>query len=195
MTEPDAPLWTQALIESRRTTLPKRLVGSGPTAQQRQALLTAAGAAPDHDRLQPWRLVEVPAEKRPLLGAAFVQALKARDPSASVDEVWRAAEKAQRAPWLLLAVCRTQDAADSRVPAWERWLSLGAAVQNLLLLSTAMGFGSALTSGQALQSPALRTLFQLGEHEVAGCFISIGQVHSPSRPQKRPPIDSFFSPL
>ena len=45
-----------------------------------------------------------------------------------------------------------------------------------LLLATAMGFGSALTSGKALKSPVLRSCFGLAPSEFAPCFISMGTV-------------------
>ncbi len=71
------------------------------------------------------------------------------------------------------------------VPA-ERLVSAGCAVQNLLLMATALGFGSALTSGKALQSQGLRALFALGEGERALCFVSVGTVLSRKPARARP---------
>jgi nitroreductase len=58
----------------------------------------------------------------------------------------------------------------------ERLVSLGCALQNMQLMAHALGFGAALTSGQALESVALRRLFDLDETEQAVCFLSIGTV-------------------
>ena len=49
-------------------------------------------------------------------------------------------------------------------------------MQNLLLMATARGWGSALTSGKALKSAALRALFALGPQEHALCCLSVGSV-------------------
>ena len=105
---PDAPSWADTLIHSRRTTLPKRLCGPGPDGAQRNAILAAAAAAPDHGQLLPWRFIEVPDTQRARLAQAFADALLARDPAASADDVEQAREKAHRSPWLLLAVCRAR---------------------------------------------------------------------------------------
>ncbi len=59
-------------------------------------------------------------------------------------------------------------------PMLERMVSMGAAIQNLLLGAHAMGFGAGLTSGQAMGSPRLRSLCDLAEGEVPVCCINIG---------------------
>ena len=43
-----------ALLQARQTVLPKRLGAPGPDAAQLQAILAAAGHAPDHGCLLPW---------------------------------------------------------------------------------------------------------------------------------------------
>lgn len=187
-------LWASTLIHSRRTTLPKRLRGPGPDAAQQATILEAAAAAPDHDQILPWRFIEVPESRRTALGEAFADALRERDPQADSEACAQAREKAHRSPWLLLAVARTStEPAD--IPAAERILSAGAAIQNMLLMATALGLGSALTSGKALQSQALRQLFGLPENEQALCFINIGHIGEPRQPRPRPAVTRYFSVL
>lgn len=194
-TPQDALEWALILMQSRHTTLPKRLIEPGPDNAQRQAILSAAAHAPDHDRLRPWRFVDIPVSARERLAQAFEQALCERDTSANEAERLQAREKAFRAPWLLLCVVRVSDEQLPDVPAQERLLSAGAAIQNLLLASTALGYGSAVTSGKALQSQALRALFHLSAQEEAVCFINIGTV-SEGRPGKpRPQITDYYSRL
>ena len=97
----------------------------------------------------------------------------------------QAREKAFRAPVLMLAFARAGLPGDE-MPLAERLLSAGCAIQNMLLMATALGFGSALTSGKALQSRALRELFSLGAGEQALCFVSIGTVSQARRPSAPP---------
>ncbi len=143
-TAADAPHWAATLINSRRTTLPKRMQGPGPDAAQRV----------------------------------------------------QAREKAFRSPLLMLAVVRLQDGdAAASITTAERYVSAGCAIQNMLLMATAQSYGSALTSGKALQSAPLRTLFCLGAEEEALCFVNIGTIASARPLRKRPQQDSYVTTL
>lgn len=187
--------WASMLISSRSNVSPKRLVEPGPSREQLVELLRGAAAAPDHGLLRPWRFIEVPPGARAALGEVFVQALIERDPCATLEQLEAAREKAHRAPMLLLAVARLADSTHSGVPDIEKMVSVGAAIQNILLLSHAMGFGAGLTSGQALHTPLMARFFALEPGEQAVCFINIGTVarHKPGR--LRPAVESFHSVL
>ena len=187
--------WTivRDLIHERQNVAPKRLEAPGPDTEQLDQLLHAAAAAPDHGRLTPWRFVLVPADKRTLLAEAFAAALLERDPAAGETQLAQAREKAFRGPLLMLAVARL-GAAEPDIPALERVVSLGCAIQNLLLAAQAMGYGCGLASGQAMGSAALRTLFRLVPDEEAVCFVGIGTVREPRPPRPRPqPADILTS--
>lgn len=190
----DSVQWAQELIHTRVNVGPKRLVAPGPSPEQLTTILEAACSAPDHGRLRPWRFVLVPAEKRELLSAAFVEALLERDGLATPEQRDMAAEKAFRAPMLLVAIARLgggddgageEATAGTPVHDYERLIALGCAIQNALLCAHAMGFGSGLTSGQAMHSAALRRLLALEPQEHAVCCINFGTVakHKSSAPR------------
>ena len=182
------------LMSARRTVLPFRLGEPGPDAGQLQAILSAAGSAPDHRSLLPWRLVAVPADQREALAEVFVQALLERDPAAGPHDIAKAREKGFRSPFLALLVV---DAAkgDAEIGLAERLISAGAAAQNMLLMATALGFGSALTAGQSVRSAALHRFFGLHESEQAVCFLSIGTALSHGKTGVRPTVDDYLSTL
>ncbi len=190
----DPPRWTAALIQTRQTILPKRLVAPGPDADQLLSILGAAASAPDHGQLLPWRFVQVPTGQRARLAEVFAIALLERDGQATVEQVAQSREKAHRAPLLLLAIV-DGTRGDPDIDLHERILSAGCAIQNMLLMATALGFGSALTSGKALKAHALRTLFELMPGEHALCFISVGtaQSHKPTR--LRPAVSDYVRTL
>ncbi len=189
--ESQAPSWSGeplteaacALIASRLNVSPKRLVEPGPSVAQQDRLFVAAASAPDHGQLLPWRFVIVPKEKRDLLAEVFALALIDRDPGATLAQIEAAREKAHRAPLLMLAAVRLVSDQERAIPNVERIVSLGCAIQNLLLAATAMGFGSGLTSGQAMTSDRMRTLFRLSADEQSVCFLNIGTTakHKPGR--------------
>lgn len=182
------------LIQSRQTVLPKRLVEPGPNAAELQQILQAAASAPDHGQLLPWRLIEVPPTARGQLADVFGAALLERDALATPAQVAQAQEKAHRGPTLLLLVV---DAArgDPDIDLFERIVSAGCAVQNILLMATALGFGSALTSGKALKSPGLRTLFGLQPSDHALCFVNLGTVQSRKKTRPRPCTTDYVTTL
>jgi nitroreductase len=173
--EPESFAVAQALIGSRQNISPRRLIAPGPTAAQLEDLLALAGAAPDHGLLTPWRFILVPEAQRHRLAEVFALALVDRDPGATTGQIEAAREKAHRSPLLLVAVaCLGPREPDT--PALERMISMGAAIQNFLLGTHAMGFGAGLTSGQAMSSPRMRDLCGLADGEVAVCCVNVGTV-------------------
>ncbi len=181
-------------MDARHHVAPKRLVAPGPSNAELEAIFSAAQSAPDHGRIQPWRFVQVPDDRRAALGEAFVAALLRRDPQATPEQIEAAHEKALRAPCLMLAVV-SDKACEPPVPLAERLVSLGCAIQNMLLMVQALGLGSGLTSGQAMGDPAVRLLFGLQDHEQAVCFLNIGTIQSTKPPRPRAGPSSFVSQL
>lgn len=188
--------WVRQFIAGRQTLTPRRLLDPGPSPAQLEQLLEAAAAAPDHGQITPWRFVVIPGPSRVRLGEVFRQALLERDAAATAPQQHDAAEKAHRAPCLLLAIVDLA-AGEKPIPPFERVVSLGCAIQNMLLLARAMGFGSGLSSGQALASSALRRAFALSADEHAVCFVSFGTAGKVRPPGARPTparICSQFGP-
>ncbi len=182
------------LITSRQNILPKRLAAPGPSEDQVRDMFCAAAAAPDHGEIRPWRFVLVPENKRTLLADVFAQALIERDASATSEQVEQAREKAFRAPFLALAIARLGPC-EPEIDPLERMVSLGAAIQNFLLCAHSMAFGSSLTSGQAMRSPAIRRLFQLADGEQAVCCINVGTVIKRKPARLHPAVSTFVSRL
>lgn len=178
------------LIHTRQHIGPKRLRAPGPDEGALRELFSAVAAAPDHEQLRPWRFLVLGTTARDTLAQAFADALLARDPDALPAQVDDARAKAYRGPVLILAVADLR-ADNPNVHAFERIVSLGCAIQNLLLAAHARGWGSGLTSGRALQSPALRQAFHLEDGEHAVCFISLGTVDKKRPPRARPGVESF----
>ena len=204
--------FANALIHSRQNVSPRRLDEAGPSPQQLQTILGTAAAAPDHGQLLPWRFVIVPKHRRERLAEVFGLALVDRDPDATSEQIENAREKAHRAPFLMLAIARLTDrdapagsapprgaqhpeSTEAEVSDAERLVSFGCAIQNIVLSAHAAGFGTGLTSGQAMASPRLRALFSLAENEQAVCCINIGTVtkHKPGR--LRPVMSDYVSEL
>ena len=183
-----------ALIASRQTVSPKRLQAPGPSQIQIEDILASAAAAPDHGLLMPWRVICIGEDQRAALANAFVLALLARAPGATAEQLSSAHEKAFRAPFLALVVF-SPGPESAGIRAIEQTISMGCAIQNILLTAHAMGFGSGLSSGKAMTSEPIRTLFGLAASEEAACFIALGTVVKSRAIRHRPGVQSFVSHL
>jgi len=182
------------LIHSRQHISPKRLGDPGPDREQIEKILSAAGAAPDHGLLTPWRLIIIPPERRHLLAETFAEALAERDGEATEVQKQEARAKASRGPFLVLVVVRLDPELGTTHPQ-ERIISAGCAIQNMLLTAHAMGFGAGLSSGRALYSQRMKVLFGLSAHEQPLCFMTLGTVLRRKSPRLRPVMADYTSTL
>lgn len=182
----------QTLVAARRNFTLRRLHAPGPDRETLDRLVEAAAHAPDHGLLRPWRFVLIPQARRGDLGEVFAAALAERDPGCDEEALATARDKAFRAPCLLVAVLR--DAAEAKtIPVTEKLVSLGCALQNLLLAAGAAGFATGLASGAAMDAPGMRRLLRLAPHERAICFIGIGTAATEKPPRPRPDAADYLS--
>lgn len=173
-----------ALIGSRHSVAPKRLLSPGPDEAQLRQMVEAAACAPDHRGLRPWRLIRIADHQRDALADLFEACLRDRaadhEPPLDESDVAKSREKAHRAPVLLLAVLKAAPD-DPEVPITERAVTLGAALMNLLLAAHGLGYGAMLTSGRAVRSARFARALALADDEQAVCFVSIGTARTTQR--------------
>ncbi|WP_072385600.1 nitroreductase [Hyphomicrobium sp. CS1BSMeth3] len=168
------------LILSRRSVSPRFLMEPTPTADELDLILRAAAAAPDHKNLKPYRFILIPPERRGDLATAFREAKSERDPGAPATEIERAGEKAYRGAMLLAVVLRiVRD--HPRVSVSDQMLAAGAALENMLLAATALGYAGCLRSGHSATSRRVRLALGLANEEELAAFLMLGT------PAKAPP--------
>ena len=183
------------LIFARNHTSPRRLIPPGPSSEEIESLFTLCGAAPDHGQLVPWRFVVIPTSERYQLAQVFEKELLDRASEATEKQISNAREKAYRAPFLAIAISQT-DPDEKDIPTQELLISMGAAIQNMLIGAKALGFESGLTSGRTMKSNHLRTLLSLEQHESAICCINIGTADKVKmRTRVRPAVSDYLSTL
>ena len=177
----------QALVAARRNFTLRRLHAPGPDAPTLARIVEAAAHAPDHGLLRPWRFVLIPQQRRADLGEVFAEALAERDPGCGEDAL-------ATARCLLVAVLRDDPAAKA-IPVSEKLVSLGCALQNLLLAAGVAGFATGLASGAAMDVPGMRRLLRLEAHERAICFIGLGTAALEKPPRPRPDAADYLSSI
>jgi nitroreductase len=190
LVEADAVALCDAWIHHRQHIGPKNLAEPGPDEATLRAILSAGAAAPDHRQLRPWRFLVLGPAARDKLSQVFAEALQARDPLATPQQLDEARDKALRGPVLLMAIADLRADAPEVAPA-ERLVSLGCVIQNILLAAQARGFGSGLSSGRAMDSAAMRVAFDLAAGEQAVCFITLGTPRRARPMRLRPAVDDF----
>ena len=134
------------LLHGRQSTPPAALGGPAPSGADLDAILRAGVTAPDHDGLRPWRFILIRGAARQRLGDVFADATRQRTPDADEAALERQREKPLRAP-LLIAVAACVDPDNTRVPPIEQILSAGAALHQMQLAASALGYGAIWLTG------------------------------------------------
>ncbi|GAB3488511.1 NAD(P)H nitroreductase [Curvibacter fontanus] len=159
----------EALL-GRHSLGPRWMVTPGPGPEELALAVQAALRAPNHGRLQPWRVVTISAAQRPALATLFEQF--ARDAGKSEEDVAAERERAWNGPVLLAWVVRI-DTSVAKVPPHEQWICVGAAMGNFMNALHIMGYGAKILSGRKCQHPALVNAFCKEGEQLVG-FTCIG---------------------
>jgi nitroreductase len=182
------PAQTLALIESRQSL--GLLNEPAPDDQQLGQAVQAALAAPDHHRLRSWSFLAVRAEARHQMGEVLAYALTEQGESdpAQIDRV---RQQPLRAP--LIVVCITRMQSHPKVPNVEQTLSTGAAVQNLLLMLHAQGFGAIWRTGALCDTAVVRHAFGLSDGDQIAGFVYVGTPAKHPQARTRLPVADFLA--
>ena len=172
---------------------PLTLGEPAPDAKTERKIIAAGLRAPDHGRLHPWSFISIRGEDRLRLGDILASAVKLREPPAGAGDVDRERQKALRAPLILVVAARITD--NPKVPAIEQIISAGAAAQNIMLASHALGFGAMWKTGPAAYDPIVKEALGLRRSDHIAGFIYIGTPGA--TPKSAPPLDpaGFLSEL
>ncbi|XID74170.1 nitroreductase [Alkanindiges sp. WGS2144] len=169
MTRPICATHLLEFIESRRSI--GQLVEPAPSKQELEQALQAALSAPDHHRLRPWRFFQIQKEARQALGQVFIECLIESGVNDPVQHE-RARAQPLRAPLILLAVVNTQN--HPKVPKVEQVLSMGAAMENFLLMLNAQGYAAMWRTGALAESQVLKQKLGLKQDDEIAGFVYIG---------------------
>jgi nitroreductase len=179
-------------IFRRRSVSPRRLIEPGPSLQQVRTMIDAACAAPDHRRLRPWRFILIRNDQRTLLANLFEAAACETHNTLSEEQTERAREKAFNGACLIAVVGAIRDNVPD-TPPHEQWVSVGAAVQNILLTATSFGFGSMIVSGDKVKTRALQKGLGLSVIEQLLGFVAVGTVSKLLPVPERPIVENVLS--
>jgi nitroreductase len=164
---------------------PERLAPDEPDPLLIEQILAAGLRAPDHGRLRPWKFLVVRGEARHRFGELLADVLKLRNPDASTDVLEYERSKALRAPVIVVVMAAIRD--NPKIPEIEQILSAGAAAQNMLVASHALGLGGFWRTGAAAYDPLFKKALGASQKDVIVGFLYIGRVAMAGKEKKPDP--------
>ena len=163
-----------------------RLVEPAPSDSELQQLLEAAAAAPDHGELKPWKFVVLRGEEKDAFGEVLEEAYLARVAAIGAlpkdGQQKKERTKLGRAP-LVVIVCAINQHSDE-IPWIEQLLAAGAAVQNMCLAATALGFASMWRTGPPAYDHRVMRAVGLSDDDAIVGFVYLG---TPAEGRDLPP--------
>ena len=158
-------------IASRSTA--KAITGPGPTPAQIARLVEAAGRAPDHGRLKPWRFIAVDGAEREGFANSVAQARRDQIPAFTEEQMELEREKIRRSPSIVIAGCVVRKDVP-KVPEIEQVIAVGAAVENLLLAATELGLGVMWKTGPAAYNAKVKAAVGLAADDHIVAILHLG---------------------
>jgi nitroreductase len=175
------------LLRSRRSA--SKLGAPAPSAEAVEAMLEAAACAPDHGRLQPWRLILIEGDARRSFGEILAESLARRNPLAGEPVLARERAKALRAP--LIIVVTTRCDRSGTIPVVEQIVSAGCAAHGLMLAASAQGLGAFWRTGEAAYDEAVKAALGVGSDDLIIGFIYVGTDTGDAPSRSRPMVQEL----
>jgi nitroreductase len=179
------------LLRTRRSAPPMALTGQGPSAGERELLLTLASRVPDHGKLVPFRFIVFESDARLKAGGIIAEVYAAAHPDAGEADLDKERKRLALAPLVIGVVSRASSHA--KVPEWEQVLCAGAVCFNLEVAAYALGFASTWLTEWYGYDRAVLTRLGLADHEKIAGFIHIGRDPGPREDRIRPQLDDIVT--
>jgi nitroreductase len=163
-----------------------RLTEPAPDDDELRRILAAAVSAPDHMELRPWRFIVLRGDAKDAFGEvladSYLQRVAAVGGQPTDGQLTKERTKLGRAPLVVVVAAINQH--DDEVPWVEQLLAAGAAAENLLLATKALGYDSMWRTGPAAYDHQVRHALGLGDLDAIVGFIYIG---TPREGRELPP--------
>lgn len=154
-------------------------------------ILQTATSAPDHGAIRPWRFIVMQGKDRDALGDLFVEALKAKKPDASEEELYDLRAKPMRSPMIVAVYAEIMEN-HPKVPPVEQICSTAMAAENILLTTHAKGYGAILVTGWMAHDETVKAGLGLASKDELIGFIYLGTPPSGARTKNRPDVSAYI---
>ena len=158
-----------------RRSVPAQFLGDpGPAEEEIQEALATALHAPDHGRIQPWRLRLIRGAARARFAELLVRAALVRDPQLPAPQLEKLRSRPLQAPLVIAIGARLR--ADPKVPEIEQLLAAGAGAMNLLNAFHLQGYGAIWLTGPSAYDPTVAAALGYGSEERLLGFLYAGSI-------------------
>jgi nitroreductase len=179
------------LLKTRRSLKPFDMTGPGPSPAELETILTIGSRVPDHGKIVPWRFIVFEGDARLRAGEIFARVFRAKNVTATPDQVETEKKRFTHAPLVIAVVSKT--AHHPKVPPWEQQLSAGASAMNIVHAAHALGYvANWLTGWMAFDRDVLDALGLTPDEKIAG-FIHIGKAERPTDDRPRPALSEIVT--
>jgi nitroreductase len=184
-------LYAIDLLTTRRSIKPIEMSGPGPSPAELEKILTIGSRVPDHGKIVPWRFIVFEGDARTRAGEVFAKVFRAKNVTATPDQVEAEKKRFTHAPLVIAVVSKT--AHHPKVPPWEQEMSAGASAMNIVHAAHALGYvANWLTGWMAFDRDVLDALGLKADEKVAG-FIHIGRAERPTDDRPRPDLSEIVT--
>jgi nitroreductase len=171
------------LVLSRRSAA--ALVDPGPSPEELERILSAAGAVPDHGLLRPFRFVVAEGEGRARFGDALAATALERKPELPESAREKIRSKAFRSPTIVALIASPKP---GKIEVWEQNATAACAGYAIVLAAHALGIGASWKSVPFTKGAALAEALGLAEGEEMLGWIHLGRAARDQELPARKPL-------
>lgn len=170
------------LIETRRSHFTKEFNGQIASNDLISQMISNAHWAPSHKLTLPWHFIVFEQPKIEELAMKIMDIQLASNPNVPQEKI----DKIKLLPSQLshaIAICLKQS---HKIPLWEEYCAVGAAVQNMYLtLNTVSDFGGYWTSGNGTNTKEMKKYLGLSDNDEHLGFFFVGGINEKRTLSKR----------
>lgn len=162
----------------------------GPDKNDLETILRAASRVPDHGKTNPFYFLVFQGDARQKAGNIIGDIFQRKNADTSDEQLEREKERFSRAHTVIGVIYRARKA---KHPLWEQMMSAGAACQNLILASNALGFAAQWLTEWYAYDEDVRQAFGLDGRDVVAGFIHIGKPGAEPEERERANLDNIVT--
>ncbi|MFP4314412.1 MAG: nitroreductase [Alphaproteobacteria bacterium] len=174
----------------RRSLKVSEFVSGGPDKEQLETLIRAASRVPDHGKTNPFYFLVFQGQARGQAGEIFARIFAEKNEGCGEAQLDKERQRFTRADTVIGVIYRARKA---KHPLWEQMMSAGAACQNLILASNALGFAAQWLTEWYAYDEDVRQVFGLDSRDVVAGFIYIGKPGAEPEERDRPDLDEIVT--